>query len=419
MANTKINHNSVKFNQMSKNQMYINARQAEVLRSKINSNYISITNAWKEIEKSFKKLEAQSSGTVKEMFTQAVAAAKTKGDSAEKRNAELDSGLKKDTQTYAKALLETATIAALIGNFASAGEDTEVVMSNTLANGTSKSYSESLGTIDNIGNDNRYQGSDIFYDKDGNEYIATVQCDTNDGKQEGDTKDYSIVIFKKDESGNYQQMTSKKISLQHGNSVTTKYNPETNKVEIYTTKKYTQNDEIVGGSKKEVSDQNKICKYEYDINDNKLGKEKIIELDESRASGGSVSIDADNDLYATSSGFKLSVSQGDFTNDAEYYKLESTQMKENGLRHQSGCIHGDTFYKLVYDGGSGSNYVLTYDLTQKQENGVVPIKSIQLIEKNSSREIEDISWNSDMGGLVASINNKKTNGKRSTEIIKL
>ena len=48
------------------------------------------------------------------MFTQAVSAAKAKKTYAEKRKNELDVGLKKDVQAYAKSLLDTKTIESLI-----------------------------------------------------------------------------------------------------------------------------------------------------------------------------------------------------------------------------------------------------------------------------------------------------------------
>ena len=114
MASVTINHSTIKFEKMDKKAMYVNASSASSSRSKVDKNYQAIVNAWKSIEKSFTNLEGKSSGKVKQMFTQAVSAAKAKSNAASKRKSELDSGLKKDVQSYARTLLDTKTLESLI-----------------------------------------------------------------------------------------------------------------------------------------------------------------------------------------------------------------------------------------------------------------------------------------------------------------
>ena len=114
MANIKINHSTIKFEKMDKKAMFVNAKQASSSREKIDKNYQNIVNAWKSIEKSFTNLEGKSNGKVKQMFTQAVSAAKSKSYQASKRKSELDSGLKKDVLSYARTLLDTKTLESLI-----------------------------------------------------------------------------------------------------------------------------------------------------------------------------------------------------------------------------------------------------------------------------------------------------------------
>ncbi|MBQ1550937.1 MAG: hypothetical protein IIZ67_02445 [Bacilli bacterium] len=114
MASVTIKHSTIKFEKMDKKAMYVNASSAASSRAKVDKNYQAIVNAWKSIEKSFTNLEGKSSGKVKQMFTQAVSAAKAKSNAASKRKSELDSGLKKDVQSYAKTLLDTKTLESLI-----------------------------------------------------------------------------------------------------------------------------------------------------------------------------------------------------------------------------------------------------------------------------------------------------------------
>jgi hypothetical protein len=114
MASVTIKHSTIKFEKMDKKAMYVNASSASSSRAKVDKNYQAIVNAWKSIEKSFTNLEGKSNGKVKQMFTQAVSAAKSKGYQASKRKSELDSGLKKDVQSYARTLLDTKTLESLI-----------------------------------------------------------------------------------------------------------------------------------------------------------------------------------------------------------------------------------------------------------------------------------------------------------------
>ena len=415
MANNTIKHATIKFEKMDKKGMYVNASSASSSRSKVDKNYQAIVNAWKSIEKSFTNLEGKSSGKVKQMFTEAVSAAKAKSNAASKRKSELDSGLKKDVQSYAKTLLDTGTLTSLITALAGGKAIGDVITPEPATPSTpdtpstpsmpSYKHGESLGSIPNSGKGVRYQGSSNFTDKNGNEYVATVQCDRY-------KNDYQVLIFKKDGNGKFQQISSKKIPTTHGNSLSTKYNPETNKVEIYTTQHYTEHDFKENGSKEIGFDNTKIGKYEYDINNNKFGNGKIIDL--GRSCTGSVSADADNNLYATSKGFTVSVSKGDITAPAKTYKLQGA----SGLVHQSGCIHGDKFYKVMWDKDNGKNYLFTYDLTKTNTDGKVPFTS-KLIDSGAKREIEDVSWDKNLG-LIVSINNlyTKANG-RSTEFIKV
>ena len=245
----------------------------------------------------------------------------------------------------------------------------------------------------------------VTTDKNGNEYVATVQCDRYNN-------DYQVLIFKKDGNGNFQQISSKKMQTTHGNSLTTKYDQETGKVEIYTTKKYTDKDLDGVGDKSVKHDTKKISRFELDLNDNNITDEEVIDIN--RKYTGSVSIDSDNDLYATSTGYKLRVSQGDFTNQTTKYELQGAE----GLTHQSGCIHGNMFYKVMWDRKNNKNYLFTYDLTKKNADGKVPYTS-KIIDSGPKREIQDISWDENLG-LIVSINNlyTKENG-RSTEYIKV
>ena len=420
MSSITIKHATIKFEKMDKKEMYVNASSASSSRAKVDKNYQEIVNAWKSIEKSFTNLEGKSSGKVKQMFTQAVSAAKAKSNAASKRKSELDSGLKKDVQSYAKALLDTGTLISLItalgGGKAAAIVTPEPSTPSTPFTPTTPStptspsmpsykHGESLGTIKNPGANDRYQGCSNFTDKNGNEYVAAVQCDR-------DANDYHIVVFKKDKSGNFQQISSKKIASTHGNSLTTKYNPKTNKVEIYTTKKYSEKDTKVGGDVNKSFDATKIGKYEYDLKNNKFGDSKIIDL--GRTCSGAVSVDQDNNLYATSTGYSLSVSKGDFTNAATTYKLQGA----DNLVHQSGCIHGDNYYKVMWDNANNKNHLFTYDLTKKNADGKIPFTS-KLIDSGAKREIEDVSWDKNLG-LIVSINNLKTKSAgRSTKFIKV
>ena len=345
------------------------------------------------------------------MFTQAVSAAKAKSTAASKRKSELDTGLKKDVKAYAQTLLDTGTLTSLItalggGKIAAAISPAPVTTASpTIFPVKSYKHGESLGTIVNTGKNDRYQGSSNFTDKNGNEYVATVQCDRN-------AKDYHIVIFKKDKAGNFQQISSKKIPLTHGNSLTTKYNPKTNKVEIYTTKSYLERDIKIDGDPNKALDKTKISRFEYDINSNKISDGKIIDL--GRKCSGSVSIDTENNLYATSVRYSVSVSKGDFTNPVTTYKLQGVE----GLTHQSGCLHGNKFYKVLWDRENDKNYLFTYDLSKKNNDGTVPFTS-KLIDSGAKREIEDVSWDKNLG-LIVSINNLYTKAKgRSTEFIKV
>ena len=87
------------------------------------------------------------------------------------------------------------------------------------------------------------------------------------------------------------------------------------------------------------------------LKNNKFGDSKIIDL--GRTCSGSVSVDQDNNLYATSTGYSVSISKGDFTNAATTYKLQGA----DGLIHQSGCIHGNKFYKVMWDDVNHKNYL--------------------------------------------------------------
>ena len=415
MASITIKHSTIKFEKMDKKGMFVNTSSAASTRAKIDKNYQDIVNAWKSIEKSFINLEGKSSGKVKQMFNEAASAAKAKSNAASKRKSELDSGLKKDVQSYAKTLLNTETLTSLIAALGGGKVAIDPVTPTpstpstpdtpSTPNMPSYKHGESLGTIPNSGKTVRYQGSSNFTDKNGNEYVATVLCNRYQN-------DYQVLIFKKDANGNFQQISSKKIPTTHGNSLSTKYNPKTNKVEIYTTQHYTEHDIKKDGSKEIGYNHSIVGKYEYDINDNKISDGKMIDL--GRSCTGSVSVDADNDLYATSKGFTLSVSKGDITAPATTYKLQGA----GGLINQSGCIHGNKFYKVLWDKENNKNYLFTYDLTKKNADGKVPYTS-KLIDSGPKREIQDVSWDKNLG-LVVSINNlyTKENG-RSTEFIKV
>ena len=414
MANITIKHSTIKFEKMDKKGMYVNASSASNSRIKVDKNYENIANAWKQVEKSFTNLEGKSSGKVKQMFTQAVSAAKAKSSAASKRKSELDRGLKKDVQSYAKTLLDTDTLTSLITSLAGgkavadAVTPTTPTTPSTPSTPTTPKYKsgESLGTISNPGASDRYQGASNFTDKNGNEYVATVQCDAKQNQ-------YHIVVFKKNASGNYQQISSKKIETTHGNSLSTEYNPKTNKVDIYITKRYSEGDMQSGGDKTVGYNGTKIGKYELDLTNNKIGNGKTIDL--GRTCSGSVSVDGDNKLYATSTGYSVSVSKGDITNAATTYKLQGG---DSNLVHQSGCIHGNTFYKVMWDKDNNKNYLFTYDLTKRNADGKVPYTS-KLIDSGPKREIEDVSWDKNLG-LIVSINNLKTKSAgRSTEFIKV
>ena len=72
----------------------------------------------------------------------------------------------------------------------------------------------------------------------------------------------------------------------------------------------------------------------------------------------------------------------------------------------------------MWDKDNGKNYLFTYDLTKTNTDGKVPFTS-KLIDSGAKREIEDVSWDKNLG-LIVSINNlyTKANGK-STEFIKV
>ena len=175
MANNTIKHATIKFEKMDKKGMYVNASSASATRIKIDKNYQEIVNAWKSIEKSFTNLEGKSSGKVKQMFTQAVSAAKAKSNAASKRKSELDSGLKKDVQSYAKTLLDTGTLTSLITALAGGKAIGDVITPEPATPSTpdtpstpsmpSYKHGESLGSIPNSGKGVRYQGSSNFTDK--------------------------------------------------------------------------------------------------------------------------------------------------------------------------------------------------------------------------------------------------------------
>ena len=137
-------------------------------------------------------------------------------------------------------------------------------------------------------------------------------------------------------------------------------------------------------------------------------------IDLGRNCTGSVSVDADNNLYATSKEFTLSVSKGDITAPVTTNRLQGT----GGLINQSGCIHEDKFYKVLWDKENNKNYLFTYNLTKRNADGKVPYSS-KLIDSGLKRAIQDVSWDNNLG-LVVSINNlyTKENG-RSTEFIKV
>ena len=161
MASITIKHSTIKFEKMDKKGMYVNASSASASRIKIDKNYQEIVNAWKSIEKSFTNLEGKSSGKVKQMFNEAVSAAKAKSSAASKRKSELDSGLKKDVQSYAKTLLDTETltslIAALGGGIVTINPVTPTPSNPSTPdtpstpNMPSYKHGESLGTIPNSG----------------------------------------------------------------------------------------------------------------------------------------------------------------------------------------------------------------------------------------------------------------------------
>ena len=416
MANTKIRHSTIIFENMDKNDMFVNVVLSSKYRTEIDKNYDAIVEAWTQIENSFQKLGNASSGKVNDMFAKYVTAAKKRKKGATSRKNELDKGLRNDIQSYAKTVLDTEAVESFLKTLggtaivASVGQGISLDAINqeqpTTINITNYKTGDSLGVIGNLGKDERYQGCSNFTDKNGYEYVATVKCNP-------DNNDYNLIIFKKDEAGNFQQISSKKMQTTHGNSVTTKYNSETDKVEIYTTKKYTDHDLDGKGSKKVKHDKNKISRFELDLNDNNITDEEVIKMDDNYT--GSVSIDSDNNLYVTSTGYNLKVRQGDFTSDAVDYTLQDAP---STLTHQSGCIHGNMFYKVMWDRDNKKNYLFTYDLTKKNADGKVPYTEL-LIDSGAKREIEDVSWNDNLG-LIVSINNKNDDGtKRSTEFIKI
>ena len=391
MSDIKIKHSTIKFENMDKKGMFVNVSFSTKCRNKVDKNYDEIAEAWSQIAKSFRNLAGVSSGEVLDMFNRYINAAETRRVAISKRKAELTKGLRKDIQSYAKTVLDTEAVQSFIESLggvavvSAVGQGISLDSINqeqpTIVNTPNYNTGVSLGTIVNTGANDRYQGCSNFTDKNGNEYVAAIQCNQKEN-------DYNLIVFKKDENGNFQQISSKKMQTTHGNSLTTKYNPETGKVEIYSTKKYTDKD--LDG----------------------IGDEQVIDID--RKYTGSVSIDSDNNLYATSTGYNLRVSQGDFTNKTTKYELQGAE----GLTHQSGCIHGNIFYKVMWDKKNNKNYLFTYDLTKKNSDGKVPYTQL-LIDEGKSREIEDVSWDNNLG-LVVSVNNKLTKkAGRSTEFIKI
>lgn len=415
MSNIKIKHSKIKFENMDKKGMFVNVTLSTKYRNIIDKNYDEIAEAWSQIVKSFRNLAGVSSGEVLDMFNRYINAAETRRGAISKRKAELTKGLRKDIQSYAKTVLDTEAVQSFIESLGGAavvsavGQGISLDSINqeqpTIVNTPNYNTGDSLGTIVNTGANDRYQGCSNFTDKNGNEYVAAIQCNQKEN-------DYNLIIFKKDENGNFQQISSKKMQTTHGNSLTTKYNPETGKVEIYSTKKYTDKDLDGIGDKSVKHDTKKISRFELDLNDNNITDEQVIDID--RKYTGSVSIDSDNNLYATSTGYNLRVSQGDFTNKTTKYELQGAE----GLTHQSGCIHGNIFYKVMWDKKNNKNYLFTYDLTKKNSDGKVPYTQL-LIDEGKSREIEDVSWDNNLG-LVVSVNNKLTKkAGRSTEFIKI
>jgi hypothetical protein len=72
----------------------------------------------------------------------------------------------------------------------------------------------------------------------------------------------------------------------------------------------------------------------------------------------------------------------------------------------------------MWDNANNKNYLFTYDLTKKNADGKISFTS-KLIDSGAKREIEDVSWDKNLG-LIVSINNLYTKGVgRSTEFIKV
>ena len=72
----------------------------------------------------------------------------------------------------------------------------------------------------------------------------------------------------------------------------------------------------------------------------------------------------------------------------------------------------------MWDNANNKNYLFTYDLTKKNADGKISFTS-KLIDSGAKREIQDVSWDNNLG-LIISINHlyTKANG-RSTEFIKV
>lgn len=416
MASIKIKHSTIKFENMDKKGMFVNVVLSSKYRTEIEKNYDEIAEAWTQIAKSFRNLAGVSSGEVLDMFNRYTNAAETRRAAISKRKAELAKGLRKDIQSYAKTVLDTEAVQSFIESLggvavvAAVGQGIPLDSMNqeqpTIVNSIDYKTGDSLGTIVNTGANDRYQGCSNFTDKNGNEYVAAIQCNQKDN-------DYNLIIFKKDENGNFQQISSKKMQTTHGNSLTTKYNPETGKVELYSTKKYYPKDLDGVSGKDKKFDDDKISKFELDLNNNSITDEEIIKVKDGYT--GSVSVDADNDLCAISTGYKLRVTQGEITNDTKYYALKGDS---SSLTHQSGCIHGNMFYKVMWDKEKKENYLFTYDLTKTDSDGKVPYTKL-LIDQGKKHEIEDVSWDKNLGLVVSINNNKKENGVKSTEFIKI
>lgn len=103
---TTIKHGTIAFEKVDEDDLYVNISQAASIQKKIDKNYENIVSAWKKIETSFTNLEGASTGKVKQMLNQAATASKKRKNAASKRKSDLDTGIKKDVQSFAKAVLD-------------------------------------------------------------------------------------------------------------------------------------------------------------------------------------------------------------------------------------------------------------------------------------------------------------------------